>query len=754
MKRRDDFPASLVAKLAKRSAQRCSNPDCRRLTSGPHSNEDKAVIIGVAAHISAAAPGGPRYDASLNSAERASAANAIWLCQNCAKLIDSDAEKYRVDTLRDWKDRHEAWVTRHISGEELGHPASGSVELIDVSVDQESCFYSEQKIDDYRHVAPTDDFNPLSTRSSKNIFPVLDFKLRNTAQDAAYIYRLNVEILKVADLEWDKEYYYPYGIVLPSARYHIRFDRNPLETELSHDVSFSIPPHDLDRFQVQFASKQPAVYTVHLVICYNIKGIIDVGKFSFAIPGEYLGPEKIIGPTVDDKIAALRDSSDDFGRVTAAISLEKIGSTRACAHLIEALNSGSSRVRAASAAALSTCGDRSAIAPLERLAERDGKPFVRAKALRALGSLRADGSIDVLVKALNHGEEERSAASIALGFIGTTRAIQALLPIARAEADSLHVGWPALTAIGKSSHPGAFELLESLANRGRPPQAAVTALKDLRDPRSVSTFLRLLDHSDSWNRRVAADALGLLGANDAKPKLVYLFMHDPDRCVRQAAAVALARMNDCDHLKSAIANEQWCTSSIVSVISETDGAAIRALLFWICQSALEPDARVRAATALLEWGDECALSILRNELDCSESGIAAGEALGRFAVTAGIEHLRSVLRDATTSSLKTESACALARLGDAAGYETLIGMLPSRHSQMKGQDEGVPIGMVADALRLLGRFEATYTLREAWYSIQEHTRPTIWCWQYMDPIVMIEKAIEELSHPSRSGNYE
>src|SRR6185369_16938585 len=71
------------------------------------------VNIGVAAHITAASPGskenpGPRYDESLTAQQRGDMANGIWLCQNCAKLIDSDVQRYPADLLRRWKVEAEA----------------------------------------------------------------------------------------------------------------------------------------------------------------------------------------------------------------------------------------------------------------------------------------------------------------------------------------------------------------------------------------------------------------------------------------------------------------------------------------------------------------------------------------------------------------------------------------------------------------------------------------------------------------------
>jgi tetratricopeptide (TPR) repeat protein len=62
-----------------------------------------AVNLGVAAHITAASRGGPRFDESITAAERSSVRNGIWLCQACATLIDKDAVRYTVPLLNGWK---------------------------------------------------------------------------------------------------------------------------------------------------------------------------------------------------------------------------------------------------------------------------------------------------------------------------------------------------------------------------------------------------------------------------------------------------------------------------------------------------------------------------------------------------------------------------------------------------------------------------------------------------------------------------
>jgi hypothetical protein len=111
---RDDFLHSTKEILARRVNYLCSNPDCGRLTVGPHTDDAKFVNKGVAAHVTAASVGGKRYDDALTAEARMSVANGIWLCQNCAKLIDSDESRYSVALLREWKSRAEASVQESV----------------------------------------------------------------------------------------------------------------------------------------------------------------------------------------------------------------------------------------------------------------------------------------------------------------------------------------------------------------------------------------------------------------------------------------------------------------------------------------------------------------------------------------------------------------------------------------------------------------------------------------------------------------
>jgi hypothetical protein len=138
---RDDFSKQTRDRLAMRVGVRCSNLFCRKLTTGPRTESPYIINIGVGAHITAASPGGPRYDPSLSSQQRESAENGIWLCQNCAKLIDNDQGRYSAEVLREWKAQAEAFTLAELEGRAA--PQDLSAEL-DIS-------YTKKRITGERH---------------------------------------------------------------------------------------------------------------------------------------------------------------------------------------------------------------------------------------------------------------------------------------------------------------------------------------------------------------------------------------------------------------------------------------------------------------------------------------------------------------------------------------------------------------------------------------------------------------------------
>ncbi len=72
--------------------------------------------VGEAAHIYGARVGAKRFDPSMTSTERRNEVNGIWLCRTCAKLIDSDEQRYPPRLLFEWKHNAEQRVLAQLDG--------------------------------------------------------------------------------------------------------------------------------------------------------------------------------------------------------------------------------------------------------------------------------------------------------------------------------------------------------------------------------------------------------------------------------------------------------------------------------------------------------------------------------------------------------------------------------------------------------------------------------------------------------------
>jgi len=98
-----EFQESTKLALRERVAYRCSQPECRRPTAGPHTEPTKSTRNGEAAHIRGKQLGSARHDEAMSNAERRDIANGIWLCKNCHKLVDTDWARFPPETLVEWK---------------------------------------------------------------------------------------------------------------------------------------------------------------------------------------------------------------------------------------------------------------------------------------------------------------------------------------------------------------------------------------------------------------------------------------------------------------------------------------------------------------------------------------------------------------------------------------------------------------------------------------------------------------------------
>lgn len=175
-------------------------------------------------------------------------------------------------------------------------------------------------------------------------------------------------------------------------------------------------------------------------------------------------------------------------------------------------------------------------------------PLTRAAASRALGEVRAFGSVDLFLSNLA-SDNVRVArwSATALGLHGDERALPALLGLLgnpdpeRREA--------AAGALGLLGDPRALDALVAALDdpSGHVAQAAAISLTRLGDERGARAawdrLLSQLRDGDRTERALAARTLGALAEPQARDALVAA-MRDPSPEVRADAAAALGNLAD------------------------------------------------------------------------------------------------------------------------------------------------------------------------------------------------------------------
>ncbi len=99
--------------------QHCAFPGCTYQTTLA-----EGVIATEIAHIHAAAPGGPRFDASVARPDDLD--NLIILCPNHHRLVDAEPHRFSADVLRRFKDSHAKQLAIESTNLEPLHPVGKS----------------------------------------------------------------------------------------------------------------------------------------------------------------------------------------------------------------------------------------------------------------------------------------------------------------------------------------------------------------------------------------------------------------------------------------------------------------------------------------------------------------------------------------------------------------------------------------------------------------------------------------------------
>lgn len=98
-----EFSQPTIRNLAMSVNFRCARPGCGLVTHFYDPHSDSTVNIqGQAAHVAAASRFGPRSDVTMTPEQIRSFSNGVWLCANCATLIDRLPREYPDTMLKAW----------------------------------------------------------------------------------------------------------------------------------------------------------------------------------------------------------------------------------------------------------------------------------------------------------------------------------------------------------------------------------------------------------------------------------------------------------------------------------------------------------------------------------------------------------------------------------------------------------------------------------------------------------------------------
>lgn len=96
--------------LHSKSAGRCSIESCRKYLILEDKENIVTRYIGEMAHIIGHSHNGPRGDSRVSQEELSNHNNLILLCPTCHSTVDTLAEKYTIEYLREEKSKHEFWI--------------------------------------------------------------------------------------------------------------------------------------------------------------------------------------------------------------------------------------------------------------------------------------------------------------------------------------------------------------------------------------------------------------------------------------------------------------------------------------------------------------------------------------------------------------------------------------------------------------------------------------------------------------------
>jgi len=257
---------------------------------------------------------------------------------------------------------------------------------------------------------------------------------------------------------------------------------------------------------------------------------------------------------------------------------------------------------------------------------------------------------ELLIDQLGSGDlEVRQAAVIALGRIGDTRAVPALVRVLASDRDLVI---PAAGALAKIGDRGAFEaLLELISNSDAAVrQAAVAAINSLGHPEMPKRALTLLSDPDPRVRESAVRIAGYFGYAECS-ELLLERCRDKDENVRRAAIEHIPYIED----------ERGIPTLADALENET------------------PRVRASAAQALAQVEPAAAMSHLLCALDDEDQWVRyfAARSIGRHGYPEGLDALGRLAKSDPATHVRIAAMESLGGIGGPRAVAVLASLVDS-----------------------------------------------------------------------------
>jgi hypothetical protein len=165
----------------------------------------------------------------MTADERISAKNGIWLCQICAKLIDSDPGKYTREVLLDWKDTAEHLAAAEVQGTTITAVSPTDGRSISFKVEDWSMWRNRGNL-------PGDAVVVIDGWKRGDVRYSVRFRLKNTLTHEEVLHRFRMEFMDESTVILSDEYPFDGNdVVLPPGEW------------ITIDVDYGL--HDFSIFQ-------------------------------------------------------------------------------------------------------------------------------------------------------------------------------------------------------------------------------------------------------------------------------------------------------------------------------------------------------------------------------------------------------------------------------------------------------------------------------------------------------------------------